>query len=95
MEEPRDKVDSLRIQSAEHIITSDSAKLEVRSIRIFVERHLFWIIGLVLFTLVLRTNDLLSERLTLNRFFITQIADAIACYLGYRAFTKVRELKKF
>ena len=95
MEDSKEKADSLRVQSAELIITSDSPKLEVTAIRVFIERHLLWIIALILFTLALRVNDLFFKRLTLNGFFITLIADAIACYLGYRAFTKVRELKKY
>jgi len=95
MEDSKEIDDSLRVQSTEHIHTSDSPKLEVTAIRVFIEWRLLWIIALILFTLLLRVNDLLSKRLTLNCFFITLIADGIACYLGFRAFTKVRELKKY
>ncbi len=90
MAEPKDKDGTLHVYNAEQIVSSDYPKLALTAIRVFVERHLLWIIALILFTLALRVNDLLSKRLTLNGFLITLIADGVACYLGFRAFTRVR-----
>ena len=95
MEGSKEKADSLRVQSAEHIITSDSPKLEVTAIRVFVQWSLFWISVLFLFTLLPPLRDYYLRRISLIQFLITLIISVAGWYIGYRAFTKVRELKKY